>query len=421
MFGRIFAVAALVAMLAVVPAEAVGAQQACPEPAVGLTNGSFEEPHHDSRHAVVAEGDVPGWDTTASDGTIEMWGPDNAPINRGLEVPAVEGTQFVELNSNEPSTLYQDVVATPGQAMLWQVHHRARNSTDGFDEDTMRVAIGPPGNVVVQTPSGQSDPDIVDGEDEWGSRFGRYTVPAGQTVIRFAFGAVDTSTGDPSIGNFLDQIEFGTPACLTLTKTSSGGPLNVGDEIRYEITARNDGNSRALDTVLTDPIPAATSFVPGSLRIDGLPVTDQPGDDAGEVDPRQVTARLGAGASATAGGALTSTATATVSYAVRVVEYLPSVDNQATVDYVEGVGATNERAVSPVVTDLVIAPEPTPTPPDPTNPAPQASGPTLAATGPSIMAPAAVALALLLTGALLLVHRTRFRSRAKQPGRFGGR
>ncbi len=409
MFGRIASVVALLALTSIVPAGAASAQPVCPLPAAGLVNASFEDPVRTSPTSRVAEDAVPGWDTTAGDGLIEMWGPGNSVANRGLEVTPPEGTQFVELNANEDSTLYQDMVTTPGQRLLWQVHHRARNSTNGADEDTMWVGIGPLGGVVVQTPSGQDDPDIVDGEDAWGRHFGSYTVPAGQTVTRFAFAAVDTSTGDPTIGNFLDQIQFGTPACVTVTKTSSGGPLAVGDEVRYEITASNRGNSRAANTVLTDPIPAGTRFVPGSLRIDGVPVTDQPADDAGEADSRQVTARLGAGASATAGGTLAgapAVTTVVVNYAVRVVEYVPTVVNQATVDYDEQVSQTQEQALSPTVTDLVIAPTPT-TPGQPTTP-----GTALPATGAEVSIPTAAGLLLLVTGALLL-RGGRGRSRSK--------
>ena len=42
-------------------------------------------------------------------------------------VPAYEGNQFAEINGYVAGTLYQEMLTTPGQTMLWQFAHRGRS------------------------------------------------------------------------------------------------------------------------------------------------------------------------------------------------------------------------------------------------------------------------------------------------------
>ena len=86
----------------------------------------------------------------------------------------------------------------------------------------------------------------------------------------------------------------------------NGGSVDGGDEILYTIRVTNNGDDGATNVVLVDPIPDGASYVPGSLLIDGLPVTDAAGDDAGELaaGPAWVVARVGTGATSSAGGTI---------------------------------------------------------------------------------------------------------------------
>ncbi|MEV0896771.1 Ig-like domain-containing protein [Actinoplanes sp. NPDC049802] len=71
---------------------------------------------------------------------------------------------------------------------------------------------------------------------------------------------------------------------MTTTVTGTdvdGGDLLPGDLIEYRIEVRNDGNDTADDVLVSSAVPAWTSYVPGSLRIRGVPVTDAAGDDGG--------------------------------------------------------------------------------------------------------------------------------------------
>ncbi|WP_211589759.1 CARDB domain-containing protein [Microbispora sp. H11081] len=281
------------------PARTVAAPDpaSCPE-RVALVNGGFEKPTVAGTWAPLPDAAqknanaVPGWRTTATDHMIEVWSP-------RMNVPAAEGAQFAELNANQVSTLYQDHATTPGQKLYWRLSHRGRQGTD-----VMALDIGAPGALVQQG-------TMSDGTGKWGAYHGTYTVPAGQTTTRFAFRSISAAGGNASVGNFLDDVFFGTPACVVVGKSASPqGPVDVGAEITYRMTAVNKGGDVAENVRLTDKVPAGTTFVPGSLRIVSGPgsgaMTDKAGDDEAEFDAATgaISFRLGDGATGTAGGRL---------------------------------------------------------------------------------------------------------------------
>ncbi|MFD8611683.1 hypothetical protein [Streptomyces sp. NPDC059631] len=310
---------------------------------VALANGSFEQPAvsgveilPDASQTQAAKR-VPGWLTTATDHRIELW-------HSGFQgVPAADGAQFAELNANQVSTLYQDLPTTPGTKLYWRLYHRGR-----LGDDTMALDIGAPGAAVEQR-------RFTDGNTAWGYYTGTYIVPAGQTLTRFAFRSVSAAGGNQSIGNFLDGIFFGTAPDVLLDKTAiPAGPLEVGDVITYRITARNVGGGAAENLVLTDAVPAGTTYLPGSLRIVDGPnagaKTDAEGDDQAAYDTQgeRVLFRLGNGASAAEGGSLPSTETlpagTTVEYRVTVdlAAAGTQVSNTATATYENRLGTTPE-------------------------------------------------------------------------------
>ncbi|MGW8958242.1 DUF7507 domain-containing protein [Paenibacillus sp. NPDC055715] len=57
---------------------------------------------------------------------------------------------------------------------------------------------------------------------------------------------------------------------IQVAKTSSLTAAVVGDTIRYTLSINNSGVDTVTDTVVTDTIPSGTSFVPGSVLIDGV-------------------------------------------------------------------------------------------------------------------------------------------------------
>ncbi|MEO8229689.1 MAG: hypothetical protein ABI628_07985 [Chloroflexota bacterium] len=194
----------------------------CDTASTALQNGGFEVPLVPAgTFAFFDAVDVPPWQTTDTEGKIEIWGAGFGGV------PADEGVNFAEINANSPGTLYQDVVSTPGQTMTWTLRHRGRGG-----DDVMRVLIGDATTADVTSDSGWDyfSPDLTDGVAGWGSHTDQYVVPAGQTCTRFAFRAISTGSGNDSVGNFLDDVSFAIaipptptpPPNVTIPPTSTG-------------------------------------------------------------------------------------------------------------------------------------------------------------------------------------------------------
>ena len=233
-----------------------------------LLNGSFEEPkitgnnYDGSGHPQVPARDVPAWQTTEAYGNIEIgnvtvyksvpkqkWVKDH--WEGGTWVPghyetyyekeyytaknynvsdAKDGQQFAELNADSESSLYQDVLTTPGATMYWGLSHRARYANAS---DTMYLVIAPTNlvdgltnhselktlveglgdgwnyNVKHNGKTGAVYKKIItDSNAAWGTYNGSITVPSGQFATRFFFVSGPTSTGKATLGNFLDNVWF---------------------------------------------------------------------------------------------------------------------------------------------------------------------------------------------------------------------
>ncbi|MFN8113536.1 MAG: hypothetical protein U0R51_10090 [Solirubrobacterales bacterium] len=122
-----------------------------------------------------------------------------------------------------------------------------------------------------------------------------------------------TTSGDvylPGVLTFATEL-FAPKIDQTKAVTDvNGGSVEPGDVLEYKVSGSNTGQDSAVGFTLRDPIPAGTTYVPGSLRvIDGAGAatgtrTDAAGDDNGEYDSagNRIVARLGTGANATAGG-----------------------------------------------------------------------------------------------------------------------
>lgn len=92
-------------------------------------------------------------------------------------------------------------------------------------------------------------------------------------------------------------LDGASATAVTLEKRQSvtapdGSPRAIrGATITYTMIARFDGAVRAAK--LEDPVPVGTSFVAGSLRLDGAALTDGAGDDAGEIAGDQIAVTFG--------------------------------------------------------------------------------------------------------------------------------
>ena len=228
----------------------------------------------------------------------------------------------------------------------------------------MQVQIGSTTADTPQTPAGASSTNISDGPLAWANYTGTYTVPAGQTTTRFEMTAVSTASGNETVGNFIDNAVVGTPACLTATmaatnKTAGAGTLTrTQDTLQYTATATNNGGVSSGSSVLTTTIPAGTTYVPGSLVVGGVPVSDAGGDDTGEVSNGTVTARIGSGATSSVGGAVAVGASVAVSFKVTVNQTVTAgtvLSDQANLGYTSPPSSSTLSAVSTSATNLVSA------------------------------------------------------------------
>lgn len=105
-----------------------------------LQNGSFEEKQTFTKDYIqTSQNDVPSWNTTATDGRIELFRENKKTyFSNGVTLKPSAGTYAAELNADEESTLYQVVKTTPSSVYEWGLDHGARNGAD-----TMALIIGP--------------------------------------------------------------------------------------------------------------------------------------------------------------------------------------------------------------------------------------------------------------------------------------
>jgi uncharacterized repeat protein (TIGR01451 family) len=131
---------------------------------------------------------------------------------------------------------------------------------------------------------------------------------------------------------------------FTLDKSSTdlnGGSLTTGDILRYQISYNNVGDDAAISSMIYDNIPAGTSYVPGSLKINSTSKTDASGDDQAEYDAtnNRVVFRLGTGANAASGGTLSSGTSGNIQFDVvvasscRVTSCISSISNSGKINY----------------------------------------------------------------------------------------
>ena len=71
---------------------------------------------------------------------------------------------------------------------------------------------------------------------------------------------------------------------VNLIKSVDRPSATIGDILTYTIRYETSGSGSATTFEIVDMIPAATSYLPGTLRLDGAALTDTPGDDAGSFD-----------------------------------------------------------------------------------------------------------------------------------------
>ncbi|MFN6517318.1 MAG: PEP-CTERM sorting domain-containing protein [Nostoc sp. CreGUA01] len=160
--------------------------------AAALINGGFEDtivPGSKTWDSI-DESLIPGWETTATDNKIEIQTP------RLFHGGALGTDQYAELNANQVSTLYQDVETTAGSTMFWRFFHRGRQGVD-----TMRLSI------IDLTTNTTLFSQLYNTDNTAWVEYQGTTVATGGTT-RWQFDSVAAAGGNPTIGNFLDEVYF---------------------------------------------------------------------------------------------------------------------------------------------------------------------------------------------------------------------
>ncbi len=109
------------------------------------------------------------------------------------------------------------------------------------------------------------------------------TVPAGTNDgTEEVISVTATSVGNPAVSDSGEMVVTVTAPSLSLVKSvTPEGPQPPGTVLTYQVDIMNIGTGQATQVVITDPIPANTTYVAGSLSLAGVAKTDAADGDSG--------------------------------------------------------------------------------------------------------------------------------------------
>lgn len=204
-----------------------------------LCNPDFEDNQVTTpgNFTLVNQNSISCWNTTATDGIIEVWGT-------GFNgVPAYSGNQFVELNANQVSTLYQDFQAAPGSTVQVSFAHRGRAGVD-----VMSVSIGPVGGPYTNLGT------FSTGNTAWSYYTVNYTFPfVPQFNYSLRFNSISAAGGNPAVGNFLDAITITMPQInVAVSSFNPNCPTSTNGSISLAVSGGTPPYSVVWSAPLTD-------------------------------------------------------------------------------------------------------------------------------------------------------------------------
>ncbi len=210
-----------------------------------LCNTDFEN----QTAGIINQVNVPCWNTTASDGMIEVW-------NAGA-VPSYSGTKFVELNANMVSTLFQNFTAALSATVSISFAHRGRAGLD-----VMEVQIGPVGGPYTSLGNFSAD------NTAWVYNTVSYTFPAaGPTNYSLRFASI-SAAGGATVGNFLDAITISLPQpTITSALTEPSCPTAANGSISLNISGGSPPYTYAWASPVTATNGQAGNLLPGSYSV----------------------------------------------------------------------------------------------------------------------------------------------------------
>lgn len=199
----------------------------------------------------------------------------------GLTLMAAQGTQFVELNAQTASRLYQNVCLIPGETLSFSFSHLGRRSAT--TADVARFMLGGTATlntgveIVRASDSNDGSPGFATAGlstntvrtvgpsaggtgRNWGNYTGSVVIPAGYGgVQQLAFEAVSSSSGNTAQGNFLDNIQIAMKPTIELASASYTFVEGTAGQPQIQIIVAGD--------VPAGGAPVSMTITPGSATI----------------------------------------------------------------------------------------------------------------------------------------------------------
>ncbi len=167
--------------------------------------------------------------------------------------------------------------------------------------------------VVSDIPSGRANNDV--GLAALTAQAAIGTGPAGTTIAGKGAGGSDVVIGASrgvavaQNGYLVAQAQPVVTKSQTVANPSGGSVALPGSIVTYTLRLEIKGSGSTVNSLLADTIPANSTYVPGSLRLDGAVLTDQADADAGRFTGSAIEVGL---------GALVAPVTRVVSFQVRL-------------------------------------------------------------------------------------------------------
>jgi uncharacterized repeat protein (TIGR01451 family) len=102
--------------------------------------------------------------------------------------------------------------------------------------------------------------------------------------------------GNAANGYQPTTIVVGSSQQVTISKevfVVSGGAALPGSQLEYTVKVTNTGTTSATNLVITDPLPADTTYFPGSIVVGGVAKTDAADADNAQFSANTVSVSLG--------------------------------------------------------------------------------------------------------------------------------
>ena len=253
------------------------------------------------------------------------------------EHAAFEGAQFAELNCQASGALYQDVLTKDGTALNYWLSHRARGKSDTYtyqehwwntpeyypganvkQYDTMFLVMMPTKtaiennlttqdnlkryltslnvkysqtatteeNEVVYNQNGIKILRITSSNQKWHPILATNDYIPTSSLTRFFFMAGTTASGDPTVGNFLDNVGFSQQLppvaddeySIEINKNFSGLSStqinNIKNNLKFEISVTDNETNQPVDDDTVRKLFGLAEDAP--LEISGSSMTSQP-------------------------------------------------------------------------------------------------------------------------------------------------